>query len=113
MSDLPKSHVRHWTDEASFGRGQGCFDNARILDLRLQGNTLRARCLSSRSGPSQLEDEPSSLQPVHEPGTVRVHEASRPARQAVHFTTGFTSSSFLSCSTHPNTIQREQSCYQI
>ena len=58
MSDLPKlteSDVRLWTGEASFGRGQGYFRSGYILDPRLQGNTLKARCLGSGPTPYHVE----------------------------------------------------------
>ena len=58
MADLPQlteSDVRRWTGEASFGRGEGYFRSGHILDPRLQGNTLKARCLGSRPGPYYVE----------------------------------------------------------
>jgi uncharacterized Zn finger protein len=58
MSDLPElteSDVRRWIGEASFGRGEGYFRSGHILDPRLQGDTLKARCLGSRPGPYYVE----------------------------------------------------------
>lgn len=58
MSDLPKlteSDVRRWTSEAFFGRGEGYFRSGHILDPRLQGNRLKARCLGSRPGTYYVE----------------------------------------------------------
>lgn len=58
MTDLPKlteSDVRRWTDEAFFGRGQGYFHSGHIFDARLQGNTLKARCLGSGPAPYHVE----------------------------------------------------------
>jgi uncharacterized Zn finger protein len=58
MSDLPdltESDVRRWTDEAYFERGQGYFRSGHIFDPRLQGNTLKARCLGSGPTPYRVE----------------------------------------------------------
>ena len=58
MSDLPdltESDVRRWTDGAYFERGQGYFRSGHIFDPRLQGNTLKARCLGSGPTPYRVE----------------------------------------------------------
>jgi len=58
MGDLPElteSDVRRWTDEAFFGRGVGYFRGGHILDPRLQGSTLKARCLGSGPAPYHVE----------------------------------------------------------
>lgn len=58
MTDLPRlteSEIRHWTDEASYRRGVGYFEGGQILDPRLQGRTLKARCLGSAPRPYYVE----------------------------------------------------------
>ena len=58
MTDLPQlteSDVRRWSGEASFGRGERYFRTGHILDPRLQGDTLKARCLGSRPGAYHVE----------------------------------------------------------
>ena len=58
MADLPElteSDVRRWTGEASFERGERYFRTGHILDPRLQGDTLKARCLGSRPGAYHVE----------------------------------------------------------
>ena len=58
MTDLPRltePDIRRWAGEASFGRGQHYFRQGHILDPRLQGDTLKARCLGSRSQPYHVE----------------------------------------------------------
>ena len=52
---LTESDIRHWTGEASFGRGQGYFHRGHILNPRRQGNTLKARCSGSRPQPYHVE----------------------------------------------------------
>ena len=54
MTNLPqlsRSDVRSWTDQGSFARGTSYFDQGRILNPRLQGGTLKARCLGSAPQP--------------------------------------------------------------
>jgi uncharacterized Zn finger protein len=58
VTDLPgltESDVRRWTDDAFFGRGQGYFRSGHIFDQRLQGDTLKARCLGSGPAPYHVE----------------------------------------------------------
>ena len=58
MTDLPElteSDVRRWTGEASFERGERYSRTGHILDPRLQGDTLKARCLGSRPGAYHVE----------------------------------------------------------
>jgi uncharacterized Zn finger protein len=55
LPDLTESDVRRWTDEAYFERGQGYFRNGYILNPRLQGKTLKARCLGSGPAPYHIE----------------------------------------------------------
>jgi uncharacterized Zn finger protein len=58
MMDVPQlteSDIRRWIGERSFGRGQGYFRSGYILSPRRQGDTLKARCLGSRSQPYHVE----------------------------------------------------------
>jgi len=58
MTDLPKlneSDIRRWIGGRSFERGQGYFQRGHIVNPRRQGNTLKARCLGSRSQPYHVE----------------------------------------------------------
>jgi uncharacterized Zn finger protein len=55
LPQLTESHVRGWTDEAYYKRGQGYFRSGYIFDPRLQGRTLKARCLGSRPWPYHVE----------------------------------------------------------
>lgn len=55
LPELTEADVRNWTSDAYFRRGEGYFHNGHIVDPRLQGNTLKARCLGSRPTPYRLE----------------------------------------------------------
>jgi len=58
MTDLPElteSDVRRWTGEASFERGERYLSAGHILDPRLQGDTLKARCLGSHPAAYHVE----------------------------------------------------------
>jgi uncharacterized Zn finger protein len=55
LPQLSKSDVRSWTDQGSFVRGTSYFDQGRILNPRLQGRTLKARCLGSAPQPYSVE----------------------------------------------------------
>jgi len=58
MADLPElteSDVRNWTDERSYGRGTGYFEQGRIINPRLQGRTLKAGCIGSMPSPYSVE----------------------------------------------------------
>jgi uncharacterized Zn finger protein len=55
LPQLTESDVRRWTDEAYYKRGQGYFRSGYIFDTRLQGSTLKARCLGSRPWPYYVE----------------------------------------------------------
>jgi len=58
MTDVPRlteAKIRHWIGEPSFGRGQRYFQQGNILNPRLQGRTLKARCLGSSPQPYRVE----------------------------------------------------------
>ncbi|MBN1485498.1 MAG: SWIM zinc finger family protein [Chloroflexia bacterium] len=58
MPELPQpteTDIRRWCGEKSFARGQRYFKEARILNPRRQGTTLKARCLGSQPQPYYVE----------------------------------------------------------
>lgn len=58
MTELPRvteSDIHHWIGERSFGRGLGYFQRGHILNPRLQGDTLKARCLGSHPQPYHVQ----------------------------------------------------------
>ncbi|MDY7076215.1 MAG: SWIM zinc finger family protein, partial [Chloroflexota bacterium] len=52
---LTESDIRRWTDERSFGRGQGYSRGGYVLNPRRQGDTIEARCQGSRPQPYHVE----------------------------------------------------------
>ncbi len=55
LPKLTEEDVKQWTDAGSFHRGQGYYQEGRILHPRRQGNILKAECFGSMPAPYRLQ----------------------------------------------------------